>query len=188
MNYTNIEGWFSGIDARFVSKICEKIHDGIVVELGCYAGKSTAVMAPICKKNGNSYHAIDNFCGADPKDPATRNQRNRNILEVLENNMRSMELLDYIWIHKVDSAAAAQMFVHGEVDFCFIDADHTPQGVTRDIHAWWPKIRIGGTLGGHDYQWADVRRVVSGFAKANQLKLVLAKDKQCWKVVKGKKE
>lgn len=188
MRWQEIEGWFSGIDAEFVAKVCEGIHDGIVVELGCYAGKSTAVMAPICKNNGNEYYAIDNFWGTDPKDPATRNQRNRNMREVLENNMRSMKLLDYVVIHKQDSAVSARMFIDDEVDFCFIDASHAEENVRQDITAWWPKIKVGGILGGHDYQWEDVRRVVSGFSKANQLKLVLGKDKQCWKVVKGKKE
>lgn len=188
MKWNEIEGWFSGIDAKFVSKICEEIHDGIVVELGCYAGKSTAVMATICKKNGNSYYAIDNFCGSDPKDPATRNQLNRNMREILENNMRSMGLLDYIEIHKVDSVASSQMFSDGEVDFCFIDADHTPESVVKDIEAWWPKIVEKGTLGGHDYQWPGVRRVVNAFVETNQLKLILGTDKQCWKVVKEKKE
>lgn len=187
MGWQEIEGWFSSLDAKFVSKICEEIHDGIVIELGCYAGKSTAVMAPICKKNGNEYYAIDNFWGTDPKDPATKNQRKRDMRAIFENNIKKMGLLDYLEIHKIDSAAAAQMFVDGEVDFCFIDADHTPEGVMRDIVAWWPKIKVGGTLGGHDYQWTGVKQVVDSFVEINQLKLVLGKDKQCWKVVKEQK-
>ncbi len=184
MTWNEIEGWFSVIDAEFVAEICEGIREGVVVELGCYAGKSTAIMAPICKKNVNSYCVVDNFWGTDPKDPATRNQRDRNMQGVFENNMRKMGLLDYLEVHKIDSAASAQMFTNGAVDFCFIDADHTPEGVTRDIEAWWPKIKVGGTLGGHDYQWPGVRKVVNAFAETNQLKLVLGKDKQCWKVVK----
>ena len=184
MEWQEIEGWFSGLDAEFVSTICEEIHGGIVVELGCYAGKSTAVMAPICKKNGNEYYAIDNFLGSDPKDPATRNQRNRNMKEVFGNNMKSMKLLYYIILHEKDSAVSARMFFDNEVDFCFIDADHSPDGITRDIEAWWPKIKVGGTLGGHDYQWTGVKQVVDVFVKINQLKLVLGKDRQCWKVVK----
>lgn len=184
MKWSDIEGWFSNIDVEFVSKICEGIHEGVVVELGCYAGKATAAMAPICKKNVNSYCVIDNFWGTDPKDPATKNQRKRNMREVFEKNMRNMGLLDYLEVHKIDSAAAAQMFVHGEVDFCFIDADHTPEGVLRDIEAWWQKIKVGGTLGGHDYRWPGVRKVVDAFVKTNQLELVLGADKQCWKVTK----
>ncbi len=39
----------------------------------------------------------------------------------------------------------------GELDFVFIDADHTEQAVALDIAAWQDKIRPGGWLGGHDY-------------------------------------
>lgn len=184
MTWDKIEGWFSVHDAKFVRNICANIHDGIVVELGCYAGRSTAVMAPICKANNNPYHAIDNFDGSDPKDPATRNQRSRNIQQVLETNMNKLQLFDYIDVHKMDSSQAACMFQNEKVDFCFIDASHVPDDVRRDIEAWWPKIKCGGVLGGHDYKWPGVKGVVDAFVGANKLKLVLSKDHQCWKVTK----
>jgi hypothetical protein len=45
----------------------------------------------------------------------------------------------------------------------FIDADHTHRGVEADIRAWWPKIRRGGMLLGHDFQPAfpGVQRAVT---------------------------
>lgn len=36
-------------------------------------------------------------------------------------------------------------------DFVFIDADHTYEGVISDIVAWYPKVKEGGALCGHDY-------------------------------------
>lgn len=194
MKWDQIEGWFSVHDADFVRKICEGIHNGIVVELGCYAGRSTAVMAPVCKTNNNSYHAIDNFEGSDPKDPATRNQKSRDMQQVLRANMDKLQLLDYIDIHKMDSSKAACMFQDEKVDFCFIDASHVAEDVKRDIEAWWPKIKRGcfpnskccGVLGGHDYKWPGVKQVVDAFVDVNKLKLVLGKDGQCWKVTKSK--
>jgi len=41
--------------------------------------------------------------------------------------------------------------VPGLVDFVFVDADHSYEGCKRDIIAWWPKVRVGGYLCGHDY-------------------------------------
>ena len=184
MRWQDIEGWFSALDVQFVTDICTGIKDGVVVELGCYAGKSTAVMAFICKTNGSSYHAVDNFHGSDPKDTATRNQRSRDMKQVFETNMKSLQLLDYINLHKMDSAESSSMFDDESVDFCFVDASHLPEDVQKDINAWWPKIKRGGILGGHDYQWSGVRGVVDAFVSANQLKLILGSDRQCWKVVK----
>ena len=37
----------------------------------------------------------------------------------------------------------------GKVDHVFIDADHSREGVARDIEAWWPLCREW--IGGHDY-------------------------------------
>ena len=152
IKWSEIEGWFGNGDAEFVSGVCRSLPEGAVVaEVGVFAGRCTAVMAPICMANGCEYHAVDNFRGSDPSDPATKAQRSRGIRGVFEENMKSLGLHGYISLHVSDSADAASMFQDDFVDFCFIDADHTPKGVRRDIVAWWPKIKSGGLLGGHDY-------------------------------------
>jgi hypothetical protein len=50
-----------------------------------------------------------------------------------------------------DSAKMAEAIEDASLDFVYIDADHTYEAVKADIAAWWPKVRVGGTLGGHDY-------------------------------------
>lgn len=37
----------------------------------------------------------------------------------------------------------------------YIDADHSYQGVTRDINAWWSTLKRGGVMAFHDYQNPD---------------------------------
>lgn len=51
------------------------------------------------------------------------------------------------------------------LDFVFIDADHSYEGCKRDICAWWPLVRRGGWLSGHDYsnQFPGVRQAVHEF-------------------------
>ena len=50
------------------------------------------------------------------------------------------------------SVRAAKLFADESVPFCFIDADHSYASVTADLHAWWPKVRAGGMIAGHDYR------------------------------------
>src|SRR6185369_15014691 len=50
-----------------------------------------------------------------------------------------------------DSVAAADAFDDNSVDFVFLDADHSYAAVRGDIAAWWPKVKVGGYLCGHDY-------------------------------------
>ncbi|CAJ1337363.1 unnamed protein product, partial [Effrenium voratum] len=53
-------------------------------------------------------------------------------------------------LHLESSQAAAQM-ADGELDFVYLDARHDFAGVVADIHAWWPKVRLGGIFAGHDF-------------------------------------
>lgn len=68
-----------------------------------------------------------------------------------------------VHIIKSDSVAAAVDFEERSIDLIFIDGDHSYDGVKRDLLAWWPKVRRGGWLGGHDYAHPDqgeVKRAV----------------------------
>lgn len=58
------------------------------------------------------------------------------------------------------SLEAAKCFDDASLDFVFIDADHSFSAVCEDINMWFPKVKQGGFLTGHDYDWEDVRRAV----------------------------
>jgi hypothetical protein len=55
---------------------------------------------------------------------------------------------------------AVKEFQDGELDFVFIDADHSYKGVKTDIEDWGPKVREGGIIFGHDINWPTVRQAV----------------------------
>lgn len=48
-------------------------------------------------------------------------------------------------------------------DLVFIDALHDYESVKQDIALWWPKVRKGGMLAGHDFnhKWPGVERAVA---------------------------
>lgn len=74
------------------------------------------------------------------------------------------------------------------LDFVYIDGDHRYEFVKSDIELYYPKIALGGVLGGHDYsvEFLDVTRAVLEFVDAHKLKLY-GKKKDWW-VVKGIKK
>jgi len=37
------------------------------------------------------------------------------------------------------------------LDFVYLDADHSYEGVLADLMAWFPKLKDGGLIAGHDY-------------------------------------
>lgn len=64
------------------------------------------------------------------------------------------------------SCDAARDFKDGSLDFVYIDADHTYEGVKADIESWYPKIRSGGIISGHDYENIENQGVSTGVKKA----------------------
>jgi|TARA_R110000824_G_scaffold185997_10_gene367107 hypothetical protein len=42
-------------------------------------------------------------------------------------------------------------FEDQSIDFVYIDGEHSYEAVSQDIADWWPKIKPGGILAGHDY-------------------------------------
>jgi hypothetical protein len=47
--------------------------------------------------------------------------------------------------------------VPDELDYVYIDGDHKTQAVIDDIEAWYPKVKKGGLIGGHDAIEPEVR-------------------------------
>ncbi len=57
----------------------------------------------------------------------------------------------------------ASLLVPDGLDFVYVDAEHTHKAVTEDLAAWWPKLRVGGIMSGHDWNMPEVRQAVMEF-------------------------
>ena len=55
------------------------------------------------------------------------------------------------FFYKEKSSEACKRFPDNFFDFIYIDADHSYDGVRNDILSWFPKIKIGGFICGHDF-------------------------------------
>jgi len=58
--------------------------------------------------------------------------------------------------HRMLSVEAAKIISNDSLDFVYIDARHDYCGVTEDIEAYWPKLRPGGIMAGHDFVTAAI--------------------------------
>jgi len=79
-------------------------------------------------------------------------------------------------IRRETGQAAAAGFAPGTLDFVYIDARHNYEAVLEDLADWFPLVRSGGILAGHDYNDGDfaqgthgVRRAVDEFFGARGL-------------------
>jgi SAM-dependent methyltransferase len=67
---------------------------------------------------------------------------------------------DHVNIRCIDSIAAAHSYADGSLDFVFLDNDHSAPHVLKELKAWWPKVKPGGVLAGHDINWPSVSKAV----------------------------
>lgn len=69
------------------------------------------------------------------------------------------------------STMAAKAFNGEEFDFVYIDANHEYTHVKDDISAWYPHVKKGGVIGGHDFglHFPGVVQAVREFASSNGL-------------------
>jgi hypothetical protein len=56
---------------------------------------------------------------------------------------------------RASSKNAVYLFNDESLDFVYIDANHKYDFVKKDIALWYPKVRRGGILSGHDYLKID---------------------------------
>lgn len=71
----------------------------------------------------------------------------------------------YRLVRDLSENAAAQ-FANGSLDFVYLDADHSFQAVWLDLQLWYPKLKPGGILAGHDFLDGNLPEGCFGVASA----------------------
>lgn len=54
-------------------------------------------------------------------------------------------------VHREYSPGAADLFEDGELDFVYIDGNHSFEATLADLKAWYPKVRTGGVIAGDNF-------------------------------------
>lgn len=168
-SYRDLPGWFSDhCAAWYRQRVKEASPAAHFVEVGCWQGRSAAAMAEAIRDLNRNirFDCIDHWTGTDPAWDNGYHARlleelGRPLGEVFEENLRALNLWPYVNQVTGDSAGSASAYEDQSLDLVFIDANHSPGAVEKDIRAWFPKIRPGGTLAGHDAQGPGVQQALA---------------------------
>jgi len=76
-----------------------------------------------------------------------------------------LEFGDKIVFYPTDSISASKKLPNNYFDFVYLDDDHAYEAVKNGILHWYPKVKSGGFLAGHDYNREQVQRAVSEFVE-----------------------
>jgi predicted O-methyltransferase YrrM len=143
----NTNNWFSFRD--FYKEMALNTDYKVYVELGVWKGHSISYLASNLKNRNVKIYAVDIFEDWD-KNKEVLNEV-QYITQIYNKNLENAGVRNMITDIKSISWEAADKFKDGEIDFIFIDADHSYTSVTKDIKAWLPKLKKGGIISGHDY-------------------------------------
>ena len=71
---------------------------------------------------------------------------------------------------RMRSGDAASRFATESLDLVFVDGDHSVPGCYADLELWYPKVKPGGILIGHDcLPDREVRQALEKFVKERKL-------------------
>lgn len=170
MIYTDIQGWF---DYEAVYHQAVRNHpEGVFVEVGAWKGKSTAYLASLIKGRAIRLFVVDTWKGSGGTDPLSDQYTTPllvpyggDVFDHFLENMQACGVLQSLIPLRMRSAQAAMLFADESIDFCFLDAAHDYESVMADLLAWYPKVKRGGTLAGHDFiiHWPGVVKAIQEF-------------------------
>jgi hypothetical protein len=91
-------------------------------------------------------------------------------------------------ILRMTSEEAAREIADAALDFVYLDARHDYASVKEDIGLWYPKVKPGGALAGHDYLEGTIGDTVFGvkpavdeFVRAHGLRLRVTRREPIYK-------
>lgn len=169
--YTDIQGWTTAD----ILQIYDEQLTGFgrspakVVEVGTWKGRSAIYMASEIKRRHKNveFFCIDTWEGnADEPDMQElikdANSKGGLYQEFIRNINRT-GVADYIIPLRMTSVEGAKQFADRSLDFCYIDAGHSYENVLADLEAYYPKMKPGTSICGHDIARDSVRRAVKDF-------------------------
>lgn len=126
--------WFH--HGELVLRLLDIYKPKVCVELGTYLGGSAIAIAKTIRQWGGRLTCVD----------------------VWDNDTRLQQCADNFVAHRVAPDIAMIRANSHDVpnwtqmlDFVYVDADHSYEGVRADLEYWWPFLVTGGVICGDDY-------------------------------------
>ena len=157
--------------------------DKMGLEFGAEIGVDKADFSNhiLTKSKIKKYYCIDTLqddFGSNHK-PGYFDKDGNNRMRVAYDTISSYIEEKRVTMIKSTGLVASKDFAPESLDFCYIDGDHSLEGIYTDIYAWTPKVRIGGVIAGHDYKDGPRSGISDYFGKQLDYKIKTVVDYYC---------
>lgn len=157
------ENWYNQSQCDELSKVCKQIPttDGLIIEIGCWEGKSTTFIANsiyprilTCNDTWQGNLEEEKITGVPHITVSIAKER-----DVYSTFLRNMEMLtggNFIVVKR--DCIEWLSTISKPIVFCHIDASHEYESVKKTIELLLPNVVPGGILCGDDFLSANIRR------------------------------
>lgn len=129
-----------------IPNLLNKNNFTVGVEIGSLKGEFAKTI--LSQWNGKLY-MIDVWDQISNYDDKNNNHHTLNVYgECIEN---TQSFSDRSFMLRMTSNEASKLFNDESLDFVYIDANHSYDGVMYDLELWYPKVKNGGLISGHDF-------------------------------------
>lgn len=176
-----IEGWFPNYDMESLYILADNFikEGGKVLEVGSWKGRSSYILAALCKERNAHLTCIDSFKGLVLTDHVKydlyhgaggyyKEAEKDDFIHFIKDNLAGMP----VDLLKGDSRQFYDTFPYETFDLIFLDGDHDYPIVGEDVINFWPRVKVGGVYCGHDYEHPnDVSKAVDFVFKPEELRI-----------------
>lgn len=156
--YEKVHGWFDW-ENLYKSMVEKYRHNGRFVEIGCYKGKSSTYLAELIMEMDANIHVdfIDPWSHENVWSELDKGRSIEDIYQEFLTNLFAVTKRDSRFkVIRNRSQLEAINYSDQSLDFVYVDGDHDPEQMAEDVLLFLPKIKIGGTIAGHDRKGKDV--------------------------------
>jgi hypothetical protein len=137
---------------EFLKEILSQIPNGKGIEVGTFKGELSKEILNMWK---GTLYMLDVWrpLGDEYIDSSNHGNFENGVYGDAMNSIRGLE--DRGVMIRCTSEVGSDIFADESLDFAYIDANHAYSFVKQDIDLWWPKVKKGGWLCGHDFLKID---------------------------------
>lgn len=158
-------------DRNLLAELFAEMGYGVGAEIGVEQGLYSKVLLE--KNPGSKLILVDPWLAYDGYREHVSQEKLDGFLQITKDRLDGMNYE----IKRGYSVDIAKEVVNESLDFVYIDGNHEFSHVVADICAWYPKVRRGGIVAGHDFISRrdphlnmHVPEAVRGFTSAYQIK------------------
>ena len=181
-----VPGYLNGGDIDVaIPLLCQMMpKKGVMVEIGCFLGKSSVEWAKNFSQLDKTFKilCIDSF---NSPTEVLHDLMQEKGYDVPNPQWDQLELFkfytsDYPNIKPIKTFFDDRFVFPATVDLVFEDSTHTQKYLAMALPFWWNKLQDGGILAGHDYWIDEVKAAVDLFAALNDLEVGLFDQSSIW--------